>query len=478
MEVAIADVSQCAKDLTIEVPADEVRAEFEKVYDLYSKNVKVPGFRPGRVPRSVIKQRFNKEVKDEVAGEIVPHALKHALQDHKLRAVAEPSLLELSLAEGEPLKFTARIEILAEFELGQYKGLKATRKIVKVPMEEEIEKVIQSWREEQVEIVPVEDRPSQMGDIVSVDIVGKYVEPVEPEDLKSEGVDIQLGAEGVQQEFTDNLLGVSAGDTREFRVVYPEDFSSAGLAGKTLDFTATVVAVRKKELPELDDEFAKISGRGETLQELREGIRRDIEEKEKAQSEAGLRADLIHQLLDLHPFEVPESLVMEQAYNMANDFANNLARMGLPRQSIKNWDWASHLTASRGRAAQDLRASLLLGKIGFAENLAVAEEEIQTEIDRIADNAGMSVEEVIASLTKEDALSTIKARLLHEKTIAFIIDSSEIIEREITAEQARAEKEQAEREQAEKAQAELAAREAAEKEQAESAVESQAAQQS
>lgn len=477
MEVAIADVSQCAKDLTIEVPADEVKAEFEKVYDLYSKNVKVPGFRPGRVPRSVIKQRFNKEIKDEVAGEIIPHALSHALQDHKLRAVAEPSLLELSVVEGEPLKFTARIEILAEFELARYKGIKATRRIVKVS-EEDVEKTIERWRESHSEVVPVEDRPSQIGDIVSINIVGKYVEPAEAEDLKTEGLDVELGTEGVQQEFTDNLLGVNAGDVREFRVAYPADFSSEGLAGKTLDFTANVIAVRKKELPELDDEFAKLLGRGETLEEMREQVREGLGNEALNRADTALRNDLISQLLDLHAFEVPESLVTEQTYKMANDFANSLARMGLPRQTIKNWDWASHLQESRERAARDLRASLLISKIGSAENLAVTEEEVEGEIARIAEQAGAPIDEVKASLTKEDALSSIQSRLLYDKTIAFIIDSSEITDEEITAAQAQAEQEQAERERAEKAQAEQAAREAAEKEQAEAPVETQAAQQS
>ncbi|MDX2033260.1 MAG: trigger factor [Blastocatellia bacterium] len=477
MEVAIADVSQCAKDLTIEVAADEVKAEFEKVYDLYSRNVKVPGFRPGRVPRSVIKQRFNKEIKDEVAGEIVPHALSHALQDHKLRAIAEPSLLDLSVVEGEPLKFTARIEILAEFDLGAYKGLKATRRTVKVA-EEEVEQTIARLQESHSEVVPVEGRPSEPGDIVSINIVGKYVDPAEDEDLKTDGLDVELGAEGVQQEFTDNLTGVSAGDVRTFRVVYPADFTSEGLAGKTLDFTADVIAVRKKELPELDDEFARQLGYGETMDEMRAQIRDDLQNEARNRADAALRNALVTQLLDLHAFDVPESLVTEQTYKMANDFANSLARMGLPRNAIKNWDWDSHLKESRGRAVNDLRASLIISKIGSTENLTVTDEELESELVKIAVQANVSIDEVKASLTKEDALSSIQNRLLYEKTVAFIIDSSEITDEEITAEQAQAEKEQAERERAEKAQAELAARETAEQESTESSAETQAAQQS
>ncbi len=478
MEVAIADVSQCAKDLTIEVPADEVKAQFEKVYELYSKNVKVPGFRPGRVPRSVIKQRFQKEVRDEVAGEMIPHALGHALKDHQLRAVAEPSLLELNLSEGEPLKFKARIEILADFELTRYKGLKGTRRVVQVP-DEEVEKIIQSWRENHSEMVTIEDRPSELGDTVSVDIVGKYVAPAEEEeDLKTEGLDVELGAEGVQQEFTENLTGVRAGEVREFRVVYPEDFTSQGLAGKTLDFTATVVAVRRKELPEVDDDFAQMVGQGETVDEMRAQIRQRLETEARNRADSDLRNKLVDELLALHAFDVPESLVTEQTYKMANDFAYNLARMGVPRHTIKAWDWESHLENSRDRAARDLRATLLIARIGEAENLSITDEEIDAEIGRIAEQAQATVEEVKASLTKDDALSSIRSRLLYDKTLAFIISSSEIAEETITAAQAREEQEQAERERMERLEAERAARATAENALAENAGESQAAQQS
>ncbi|MDQ3013458.1 MAG: trigger factor, partial [Acidobacteriota bacterium] len=242
LDVVVTDVSQVKKDLAVEVAAEEVKAEYEKAYDAYVRHAKVPGFRPGRVPRGVIKQRFSKEVKDEVIGQLLPHALEHAITDKKLRFVGEPHIEDISVNEGGPLKFKASIEVLPEIELKEYKGLKATKQVERVTGED-VERVIEKWRENAAELVPVEDRPSQDGDFVSVNLVGKYVDPQGPheqENLIADNVEIEINGPGTQPEFSDNLRGVKADDVREFRVVYPEDFGSKGLAGKSLDFTATV----------------------------------------------------------------------------------------------------------------------------------------------------------------------------------------------------------------------------------------------
>ena len=218
LEVVVTDVSQCKRDLTVEIAAEEVKAQFDKAYDAYSRHVKVPGFRPGRVPRGVIKQRFSKEVKEEVVGQLLPHALEHAIVDNKLRMVGEPHINELSVTEGEPLKFKASIEVIPEVELKEYKGLKITKRVQRVT-DEDVERMIERWRENAAELVPVEDRPSQNGDFVTVNLVGKYVQAEgqtapahEQEDLKAEDVVIELGGVGVQPEFNENLHGVKADD--------------------------------------------------------------------------------------------------------------------------------------------------------------------------------------------------------------------------------------------------------------------------
>jgi trigger factor len=445
LEVVVTDVSQCKKDLAVEVAAEEVKAQFDKAYDAYARYVKVPGFRPGRVPRGVIKQRFSKEVKDEVIGELLPHALQHAVVDHKLRVIGEPRLNDVSVSEGEPLKFNVSIEVLPEFELQEYKGLKATKRVPRVT-EEDVERVIERWRENAVEFVPVEDRPSQDGDFVSVNLVGKYFQAEgqaegeapqahEQEDLKADGVEIELGGEGVQQEFNENLRGVKPDDVREFRVAYPEDFNSKGLAGKTLDFTATVAAVRQKELPELDDDFAQDFGEYETLQEMRDKVRENLAKNAEEQAESKLRDNLLEQILSGYDFEVPSILVEQQAQDRVREFAYMLMRSGMPPQSVKDMNWEEQMNSARVQAVRDVRSAMVVSQIGEAEGVEVSPDEIDAEIERMAESTGETAEQLKARLTREEAVSSIENRLRYQKSLDAVVRNAEITIEEITEEQ-------------------------------------------
>ncbi|HYE74180.1 MAG TPA: trigger factor, partial [Blastocatellia bacterium] len=370
VEVAVTDAAECKKDLTVEVPAAEVQEEFKKTYDAYAKHVKVPGFRPGRVPMAVVKQRFAKDVKDEVIGHLVPHALGHAIQDQKLRVIGDPEIQagDISCREGEPLKFKATVTVLPEFELKEYKNIKATKRVAKIT-DENVDHVIEQMRQGAAQLVPVEDRPSQAGDFVSVNLVGRYViatEAHEQEELKADDVVIELGAEGVQPEFDENLRGVQSGDVKEFRVSYPEDFTSKGLAGKTLDFTATVVAVRQKELPELDDEFAQEAGEYENLEQMREKIRAELETIAQEEADGQLRDELIGKILADYDFPLPQTLVDKQADQRLADFVNRLMRSGMPPSAAKQIDWKARQEEERQRAARDVRAALLMESIADA----------------------------------------------------------------------------------------------------------------
>lgn len=433
-EVVITDVAQCQKDISIEVSAEEVKKEFEKTYDAYTRYVKVPGFRPGRVPRDVVKQRFSKEVKDEVVGQLLPHALQHAVVDHKLRVIGEPRINEISITEGEPFKFKASIEVLPEIELKEYKGLKVTKHLVTVT-DEDVEKALNNLRENAVEFVPVEDRPSKNGDFVSVNLVGKFVDPQsehEKEDLKADGVEIELGAESTQPEFTENLRDVKPDDVREFRVTYPEDFNSKGLAGKTVDFTATVLAVREKELPELNDEFAKSSGEYETIQQLRDNVRENLSQNAETEAENHVREGLLTQLLETHQFDVPTTLVNEGVESRLREFSNMLARMGMPPEAARNINWQERIQEAQVDATRDVRAALLVSKIADAEGISAAEDEVDAEIELMAKSSGQTAEQLKARLTREEAISSIESRLRYRKALDVILGSAEITVEEIS----------------------------------------------
>ena len=431
LQVTVADLSQCQKGLAVEVPAEEVKAEFEKTYDAYVRYAKVPGFRPGRVPRGVVKQRFAKEVKDEVIGKLLPHALEHAITDHKLRVIGDPRIDDVSISEGEPLIFKATLEVLPEFELKEYKGLKLTKRVARVT-DENVESVLDRFRQSAAEFVPVEDRLSQDGDFVSVNIVGKYIEPQEEEDLKSDDVQIEIGSKNVQAEFSENLRGVKAGDVREFRVKYPEDFSSGGLAGKTLDFTATVVAVRNKEVPELNDEFAQDFGDYESIEELRGKVRENLVSTAEMRADAMLREEIVERILKDYDFEVPAALVEPQAAERTREFAYTLMRRGVPPQAIKEINWEERMNEARSQAARDVRTALIVAKIGDAENIKVSGADVNDEIERVARMNNESVDQVRARLTKDDSLSSIENRLRYQKALEAVVTHAEITVEEFT----------------------------------------------
>lgn len=443
LEVVVTDVSQCKRDLTVEVAAEEVKAQFDKAYDAYSRHVKVPGFRPGRVPRGVIKQRFSKEVKEEVVGQLLPHALEHAIVDNKLRMVGEPHIHEFSVNEGEPLKFKASLEVIPEVELKEYKGLKVTKRVQRVT-DEDVERVIERWRENAAELVPVEDRPSHNGDLVSVNLVGKYVQtdgqaegtPAhEQEDLKAEDLVIELGGEGVQPEFNESLSGVKADDVREFRVVYPEDFTSKGLAGKTIDFTATVVSVKQKELPELNDDFARDFGEHETMQAMRDKVREGLVKNAEQQASAALQGQLLTQVVKQYDFEVPSVMVQKQAQARVREFADMLLHSGVPPQSLNELNWDEQIKHALVQAAQDVRSALVVSLIGEAEGVEVSEQEIDAEIELMASSTGESPQQLKARLTRDEAISSIENKLRYEKALDAVAHYAEITVEKVTQEQ-------------------------------------------
>ncbi|MBK9316346.1 MAG: trigger factor [Acidobacteria bacterium] len=433
LEVAVADISQSRKDLTIEVAAEEVKAEFEKTYDAYSRYAKVPGFRPGRVPRGVVKQRFARDVREEVIGRLLPHALQHAIIDHKLHVVGEPSIDDIDVNDGGPLKFKASVEVIPEFELQDYKGLKLTRKVAGVT-DQDVDQVLDRWRQSSAEFVPVEDRPSQTGDFVSVNLVGKFVESPEAEDVTADDVRIELGSEWVQPEFNEHLTGVKADDVREFRVVYPDDFDSKGLAGKTLDFTATVVSVRQKELPELDDDFAIERGEYKSLQEMRDKVRQDLISHAERDADSRLRADLVEQIIGPYDFEIPSSLVEQQATDRTRELAYMMMRNGMSPQSIRQMNWDDRLNEARGIAVKDVRAALVVSRIGDAENIEVSASEVDAEIDNMAASSGESPVDLKARLTKDEALSSIENRLRYQKVLDVVLNAAEISTEELVVE--------------------------------------------
>ena len=445
MKTEIVDVSPTRKEIKIEIDAAQVRAEFDRVSQTYASRATVPGFRKGRAPVSVVRQRFKNEIRGDVLSELIPQAVAEAITENKLRIIGEPDI-HLENSEGlekigeQPLAVHAHVEVFPEVELGDYKGMEVTRRTRPVT-EEDVEGTIARLREMSASLQPVEERGAELGDTVTVNFRGKYINPPEAEDINVEEVDVELGGAGVHEAFTENLTGAREGETKTFTVKYPEDFSTSGLAGKEIEYTAEVVAVRRKELPELDDEWAKSMGEEvTTVAELRDRIRQSLTEHSQHEAERRTRDELIEKLSAAHPVAVPEALTEVRLRELMEATIRNMYERGYdPRNPDIKWD--SMREVLEKEAEQQVRTALLLEEIAAAEQIEVSDEEVAAEIAEIAQASRQSVEQVRAVLTKEKGERSIAHRLRVRKTLDFLLANARVTEAEWRAEDEDAEDE-------------------------------------
>jgi trigger factor len=430
MKSEVINVSETRKEIKIEIEPEVVKAAYERISDTVSKNANVPGFRRGHVPRSVIRKRFKEAIEGEVMQELLPTAINDAINEHGLAVIGQPDLQPdktegLSNLGDEALKVNVGVEVFPEIKLGEFKGLTAERRVRPVT-DEQIENVLNGLRESAASLQPVEDRGSQLGDTVTVNINGKFLDTPDAEDINVDDVDIQLGGEGVQQEFTDNLLDVKPDDEKSFQVNYPEDFSSKGLAGKRLDYTAKVTAVRLKELPALDDEWAQSLGDDlDSMETLRKKIREDLEERASGEAQSNVRNALLQQLVDAHPFEVPQTLLEHQTNQNLQSVVRNMIDRGMDPRS-EDFDWQQARDSLKGQAERDLRGSLLLDRIADEEKIEVSDEEVNTEIKAYAEATRQSEAQVRSALTKQGGERSIADRLRNRKALELLVENANV----------------------------------------------------
>ncbi|HEY6121649.1 MAG TPA: trigger factor [Pyrinomonadaceae bacterium] len=446
MKTELTDLSPTRKEITIEIEPAIVRQTYDRISDRYAKLANVPGFRRGHAPRGVVRTRFKSEIRGEVLRELVPDAVNEAIDKHELTAVGQPNV-DLGDAEkseqfgDQPISLKVDVEVLPKVDLGNYKGIAASRSVRPVT-DQDVDQVITGLREASASLQPVEDRGAQLGDTVSADFVGKFLDKPEDEDIDVKDVEVVLGGEGVQQEFTDNLLAGKADDEKTFTVDYPADFTSEALAGRKVEYSARVNAVRVKELPELDDEWASSLGEEiDSIATLRTKIRQDLELRAKAEADQRVRRDVLRSLLDTHQFEVPETLVKHQTTTRFQELVRDMMNRGVdPRNEALDWKRAQEELATQ--AQEDVRASLLLELIADAEQIDVSDQEIDEEINQIAAATRQPLERVHATLTKEGGKRSIANRLRNRKALDLLIQNARVNDeewREENSEQMKAE---------------------------------------
>lgn len=434
MKTEFVDLSPTRKEIKIEIDPATVRQAYDRISDRYAKQATVPGFRPGHAPRAVVRTRFKNEIRGQALQELVPDAVNEAISKHELNALGEPDV-QLDNTEAlekfgeEPLLVNVKVEVLPKVELQKYKGIEAVRKTRPIT-DTNVDEMVEALRETSGAMQPVEDRDAALGDTITVNVDGKFLNNPEAEDIKADDVEVTLGGKGVQQEFTDNLTGVKPDDEKTFVVDYPEDFSAQGLAGKKVEYTARVTAVRVKELPEVDDEWARSLGdEFDSVRTLRIKIRENMENQASQEADHRLRADLIQKLVAEHQFEVPQTLIDHQtSYRMETVVRDMISKGVDPRNQNVNWEGARE--ELKAQAEEDVRGQLLLERIAAEEKIEVSNEEIEAEIDAIAMSSKQPVEQVRSVLTKDGGERSIANRLRNRKALDLLIENAQVTDEE------------------------------------------------
>lgn len=416
MKTEFRDVSDTRKNLVVEIPSTVVDAEIDKVSKDYSKAARIPGFRPGKVPTKVVRQRFRDQILHDVAHGLIPRAVEEALRERGVEPVDTPDIRDVVVEEGQPLKFTATFETVPPIDTGDYAAIVLRKKDVSVG-DEAVEQALSQLRDRSARYEPVEDRGVEVGDSVILDLERTAVgESGESQTDRHENVTVDIGAPANPPGFDEALTGLHAEETKSFDVQYPDDYTIKELAGTTVRYVAALKAVRKRVVPALDDEFAKDVGEFESLAGLRDRIRADLEEEARDTARRQVRADLFRQLASRITFELPASLVEKEMDRRLEEFARQLMSQNVdPRQA--GIDWAQFREAQREPARSAVASALVLDEIARRERLAAGREDVDKEIERFATRAGRTPAAIRAQLEKEGGISRLYAGLRREKAV-------------------------------------------------------------
>ncbi|HWN76003.1 MAG TPA: trigger factor [Candidatus Udaeobacter sp.] len=417
----MADAS-CRRELELEIPAEEVSKASEKVAKEFAKMARVPGFRPGKAPISLIKRRFAEDIKSEVLQNLVPETVEKAVAEQKLTPVSQPQVDKLEFKEGEPVKFRASFDVLPDFTLANYKSLEIEMPEMNLT-DEDVNKALAEMQQRAAAFTPVEARVVENDDFVQVKLHGTPEGGGDP--LDAESVLCHVGAEETMEPFNENLRGANVGDHKDFDVNYPADYPDAKLAGKLFHYSVEVLGIKTKKLPELNDEFAKDVSDATSLDELKSKIKESLEHERDHRQKDLQREKVIGELVKLHDFPVPETLVEHQMDVRLERVVRSLAQQGVDPRAV-NIDWVTLRRRQEDRAKDDVKAELVIDRIASEEKIDVTEEELDHELEHMAGHSGESAEVLRARLTKQGALDRMKAKLRSDKTIDWLAQNASV----------------------------------------------------
>jgi trigger factor len=414
------------REISVEVPADEVARETEVIIQKYQKVARLPGFRTGHVPASIIKQRFGEEVKSDVVEALVPKYFRREAEKQGLMPVSQPRVTDLHIHDSEPLRFKASFEVMPEIPVEGYKELRTDKPEIAVN-DEEVEQALDTVREQHATFTAVEGRPLADGDFAQASLDGRPKDGQATKDanpVRMDEVLVEIGGKNTMPEFTEHLRGASAGEERTFEVNYPQDASDKRLAGKTFSYTVKIHAIKRKSLPELNDEFAKELGEFTSMDAVKKQIRENMEAEKRHTAEHEAKDKLVAELVKRNEFEVPESLVERQIDLRLERGLRALAAQGMKMEDMKKMDLPRLRAGQREQALQDVKSSLLLERIAELEKITVSDDELDQEVEALAKQTKQTPEAVRARLTQDGGLDRIRNRIRSEKALNFLYHQS------------------------------------------------------
>ena len=414
----------CRREIELEIPADAVEKAAEKIARDFARVARIPGFRPGKAPVTLIRRRFAADIKSEVLQSLVPDYFSQAVAEKKMVPVTEPHIDKVDYAESGPIKFRAVFEVLPEFEVGGYKEMEVEVAALELG-EADVDKTLEQLRERAATFVPVEGRAIADGDYAQVKLTGIPQGGGGAEPIHAEDVLCHIGGEETIEAFNDNLRGAHVGEQKRFEVRYPGDYPDPRLASKAFTYTVEIRDIKQKKLPELDDNFARDVSDAATLAELRERVRKDLEKmRERRQAEL-TRDKIIETLVAGHDFPVPTALVEQQMDTRLERVVRQLTAQGVDPRAV-NVDWVSLRRRQNDRAVADVKAELLLDRIATAEGIDATEEEVEKEIAALAERSGESATVLRSRLTKQGALDRMRSKLRTDKTLEWLCRTSRV----------------------------------------------------
>jgi len=414
----LALVEGCRHSLEISVPVDEVESETGRVTADVQKRAKLPGFRPGKAPATLIRKQFAGEIRQRVLESLVPKYLQQQIEAENLHLVGRPDVSDVHFHDGEPLRFKAEFEVFPEVELQEYKGVEVPYHDPEVT-DADIDKRLEELRNQKAEYINIDPRPIEDGDHAVVAL--QSLSGIEGEPMKQDEMVLEINGPDTMAAFSENLRGLSPGDEKDFEVTYPDNYGSARLAGKTVKFHALVKGLRRKELPEINEEFAQDLGDYRTVDELREAIRRAIFGQREFEAQQEAKTKIVDKLVAQHDFPVPEYYIERQLKSRMEQTARMFAEQGMDARSL-NVNWEKWRETQRDKAKDEVKASMLLGRIAERESILPTRDEVNKEVERQARQSREPVAAVQMRFEKDGTMDRIASHIQTEKTLNFLFE--------------------------------------------------------